>query len=152
MRTSIIVIVIIIFFLLVFVKSMIFSKPKELGVKDGKLEPCPNSPNCISTQADSNDKEHFMIPLSYTTSRDEAKQKIIDIIKNLPRTKIITEKEDYIHSTFTSRLMHYVDDVEFYFDDKAKLIHFRSASRVGYSDMGVNKARMEEITKLFYGK
>jgi uncharacterized protein (DUF1499 family) len=65
------------------------------------------------------------------------------------RAKVITDTGDYIHAEFTSRLFRFVDDVEFSFDDTNKLINFRSASRKGYSDLGVNRKRMEEIRKRF---
>ena len=71
------------------------------------------------------------------------------IIDSLKRTKIITDTENYIHIEFRTALFKFVDDVEFFFNDSEKLIHFRSAARLGYSDMGVNRKRMENITKLF---
>ena len=67
----------------------------------------------------------------------------------MKRTSIITQKDNYIHTTFKSRIFRFVDDIEFYFDDKEKLIHFKSASRVGRNDLGVNRKRMEEIRKRF---
>jgi uncharacterized protein (DUF1499 family) len=67
----------------------------------------------------------------------------------MKRTSIITKKDNYIHATFKSRIFRFVDDVEFYFDDKEKIVHFKSASRVGHSDLGVNRKRMEEIRKRF---
>jgi len=69
-------------------------------------------------------------------------------IASLPRTKLIEEEEAYLHYEFTSRLLRFVDDVEFVFDDESKIIHFRSASRIGYGDRGVNRDRMEEIRRL----
>ena len=74
------------------------------------------------------------------------------IIDSLKRTRIITDSENYIHIEFKTAVFKFVDDVEFYFDDSEKLIHFRSAARLGYSDMGVNRKRMENITKLFLSK
>jgi uncharacterized protein (DUF1499 family) len=66
----------------------------------------------------------------------------------LPRTRLVEEDESYLHYEFTSLLLRFVDDVEFVFDDEAKIIHFRSASRTGYSDLGVNRARMEQVRAL----
>ncbi len=122
-------------------------RPKDIGVKNGLLKACPNSPNCISTQSD--DPIHKFDPLTYTGNKEEAMQKLVKIIKSMERTKIITETDIYLYAEFTSKLMHFVDDVEFYIDDPKKIIHFRSASRLGYSDMGVNRKRMEDITELF---
>ena len=104
----------------------------------------------MNSQASQDDKIHSIAPINYQGTRDEAKQKILKIIKGMPRTKIVKEAEDYIHVTFTTKIMRYVDDVQFYFDDTNKVIHFRSASRVGYSDLGLNRQRMEEIRKLFF--
>ena len=90
-----------------------------------------------------------MSPLSYNTSLEEAKSKILKIINSLKRTRIITDTNNYMHIEFRTAVFRFVDDVEFYFDDSDKIIHFRSAARLGYSDMGVNKKRIENITKLF---
>ena len=121
----------------------------QIGITDGKLAPCPKSPNCVSTQV--SDKKHIIKPLKYSSTLKEAKLKILDIIESLKRTKIINETENYIHAEFRTRTFKFVDDVEFYFDDTEKIIHFRSASRVGWSDMGVNRKRMEKIRKLYEG-
>lgn len=71
-----------------------------------------------------------------------------EVIRSLPRTKLVEEDEAYLHYEFTSLLLRFVDDVEFLFDDGAKMLHFRSASRTGYGDFGVNRRRMEEIRDL----
>jgi uncharacterized protein (DUF1499 family) len=84
--------------------------------------------------------------------RAEAKQALKEIVRSLPRTNLVEENETYLHYEFTSLLLRFVDDVEFLFDDETKTIHFRSASRTGYSDLGVNRRRMEEIRKLAEGK
>ena len=117
------------------------------GVKDGKLGECPRSPNCVSTA--STDPDHHMNPIPYRTSLEEARAKLIRVINSMKRTKIITIEDRYVHVEFRSAVFRFVDDVEFYFDDQEKLIHFRSASRLGYSDLGVNRKRMEQITRLF---
>ena len=120
---------------------------KPIGIVNGKLHPCPKSPNCVSTQAI--DDKQKMEPINYPGSLEEAKTKIISIINSLKRSKIITNEENYIHIEFRTATFRFVDDVEFLFDDKEKVIHFRSRARMGYSDMGVNRKRMEEITNLF---
>lgn len=74
------------------------------------------------------------------------------IVANLPRAKLVEEDETYLHYEFTSLLLRFVDDVEFVFDDETKTIHFRSASRTGYSDLGVNRRRMEEIRAFAEGR
>ena len=114
------------------------------------LAPCPSSPNCVSTQAQ--DEGHAIAPFRYRKSRAEAKEGLKEALRTLPRTKLVEEDESYLHYEFTSLLLRFVDDVEFLFDDDAKIIHFRSASRTGYGDLGVNRKRMEEIRSLVEGK
>ena len=120
---------------------------KPIGIIDGKFHPCPKSPNCVSTQ--STDEKHRMEPIQYSSTVDEAKGKIKNIITSFKRTKLITETENYLHFEFRTATFKFVDDVEFYLDDKEKLIHFRSAARLGWSDMGVNRKRMGKIRELY---
>lgn len=122
-------------------------RPTNLGVTSGKLATCPDSPNCVSSQ--DQDALHNIAPLSYTASKTAAIAKLKEVIVGLPRTKIITETEDYIYAEFTTALMKFVDDVEFFVDDAAKVIHVRSASRLGQSDLGVNRDRIETIRAKF---
>lgn len=114
------------------------------------LAPCPSSPNCVSTTAQ--DQEHAITPFRYEKSRAEAQEALKAVLRSLPRTKLVEEDESYQHYEFTSLLLRFVDDVEFLFDEATKTIHFRSASRTGHSDLGVNRRRMEEIRKLVEGK
>ena len=114
------------------------------------LSPCPSSPNCVSTQAQ--DKGHAIAPFRYRKSRVEAKEALKEVVRSLPRTKLVEEDESYLHYEFTSLLMRFVDDVEFLFDDETKTLHFRSASRTGYGDLGVNRKRMEQVRALVGGK
>jgi uncharacterized protein (DUF1499 family) len=122
-------------------------RPLNLGITDGKLSPCPDSPNCVSSQ--SSDKRHFIEPLRYEGTKHEAMERLIDVIQGMKRCRIITMDDHYIHAEFTSAFFRFVDDVEFYFDSEAKVIHMRSASRIGYSDFGVNRKRMEKVRSLF---
>ncbi|RWZ55284.1 DUF1499 domain-containing protein [Halobacillus fulvus] len=115
-----------------------------LGVKDGKLAPCPSSPNCVSTQAEDDSKK--MAPLPFVGDLKETKDHVSALLKEMDRTEVENETERYLHAVVTSKLMKFKDDVEFYFDEEEGLVHFRSASRVGYSDMGVNRKRMESFT------
>lgn len=120
---------------------------KILGIKDGKLSPCPGSPNCVVSQ--DADKKHYIDPIAYIGDRDEAFANLRTILISLKQAKIIKETNDYMHVEFTSKLFKFVDDVEFYFPEGDSVIHIRSASRVGYSDMGANRKRMENIRSLF---
>ena len=110
------------------------------------LGSCPTSPNCVSTQAQ--DEGHSIVPFRYRKSRAEAKEVLKEIIRSLPRMQLVEEDETYLHYEATSLLLRFVDDVEFLLDDEAKTIHFRSASRSGYGDLGVNRKRMEQVRAL----
>ncbi|MBH8563365.1 DUF1499 domain-containing protein [Nostoc sp. CENA67] len=124
---------------------MVFAgkRPNNLGVRNGKLAPCPNSPNCVSSQ--SSDAVHKIAPLTFTSTPENAIAALKSVIESLPRTKIITESKDYLYAEFKSALLGFVDDVEFYLDRNANVIHVRSASRLGQSDLGVNRQRIETI-------
>lgn len=121
------------------------------GLKNGKLAAPPKSPNCVSSQADPSDAEHHIAPLSFDGDVAKAKAKLLAIVGSMPRTAVQTEDEAYVHVTFTTRVFRWVDDVEFLFDADAGLVHVRSASRTGYSDMGVNRKRVEAIRQVFVG-
>jgi uncharacterized protein (DUF1499 family) len=115
----------------------------------GQLAACPDSPNCVNSQAPAADSVHAIAPLTYSGTADAAKARLREVIGAMPRTKIITDEGNYLHAEFTSQIFRFVDDVEFVIDDTSKTIHFRSASRVGRGDMGVNRNRMEEIRTRF---
>jgi len=118
-----------------------------IGITQGKLSPCPDSPNCVSSQ--SSDPSHYVEPLSYTDSRLDAKTRLLKIIESMPRTQIISNTDNYLHAEFTSLIFRFVDDVEFLFDEEQNLIQVRSASRVGYSDLGMNRKRIEALRQKF---
>lgn len=124
-------------------------RPNNLGVTSGQLIACPNTPNCVNSQSASTDAEHSIAPLTYNSSSAEAIAKLKSVIQGLERTQIITESENYLYAEFKSALMGFVDDVEFYLDEGAKVIHVRSASRLGQSDLGVNRKRIETIRAKF---
>jgi uncharacterized protein (DUF1499 family) len=124
-------------------------RPANLGVTDGRLASCPHSPNCVSTQ--SGDESHRIEPFSYTTSQAEAQEKLSKILRSMKRANIVSIEDNYIYVECKSAIFQFVDDVEFYFDDAHKTIHFRSSSRLGYSDLGVNRRRMETIRQKFLG-
>ena len=118
-------------------------RPEQLGVQDGKLLPCPASPNCVSTQA--TDDIHSIQPLPFSADLAAIRQSVLTAIQALPRTKIITETDDYFHVECRSLLLRFVDDLEIWIDSENQLVHARSASRVGYSDLGVNRQRVETL-------
>ncbi|HYX26713.1 MAG TPA: DUF1499 domain-containing protein [Thermoanaerobaculia bacterium] len=113
-----------------------------------RLAPCPRTPNCVSTQAREGSSKR-MEPIPYSGSLAQAHAKLVEVLRNYPRTRIVREEPDYLKAECRSAFFHFVDDVEFVFDDAAKRIHFRSASRLGRRDFGVNRQRMEEIAAAF---
>lgn len=125
------------------------TRPDTIGVKDGQLAAVPSSPNCVSSQAPEGDAEHYIAPLTFSGSAGEAIAKAKSIVASMERTEIITESSNYLYAEFTTKLMGYVDDVEFYADDAAKTLHVRSASRLGKSDLGLNRQRIESIRAQF---
>jgi uncharacterized protein (DUF1499 family) len=117
-----------------------WKRPADLGVREGRLAPCKRTPNCVSSQANPADLEHYIAPIhgSLAAARDA--------LKSMPRTTIIEEQPGYVYAEFRSRLLRYVDDVELYFD--GQVIHVRSCSRLGRRDFGVNRRRMEDLRRL----
>lgn len=122
-------------------------RPNDLGVKNGRLKPPPASPNAVSSQAQ--DASHAIAPLSYTGSAVRAMDALVAVVEATPRTRVVSRTNDYLYAEYESALMGFVDDVEFWFEPNAKVIHVRSASRLGYSDFGVNRARIEDIRRKF---
>jgi uncharacterized protein (DUF1499 family) len=124
--------------------------PTDLGVHDGKLKPPSMTPNSVSSQAslypDHPQRAYADIPpLSLKGGPEATLNCIADIIESMEGGKIIKREPDYLYARFTTRLMKYVDDAEFWFDPAEKVIQVRSASRLGKSDLGVNRARIEFI-------
>jgi uncharacterized protein (DUF1499 family) len=125
--------------------SKVSKIPSNLGVTDGQLALCPTSPNCVSSQAEG--EKHRVAPLPLTGSPAEAMDRIASILTETPRVSIITRTATYLHAEFRSALFRFVDDVEVFIDEDEGAIHFRSASRTGYSDLGVNRKRVEALKK-----
>jgi len=117
------------------------------GAKANRLSPCPDSPNCVSSQ--STDKAHFIDPLTYQDSPAEARQRLITILKSTKRVRLVKVDTDFIHAEFRSFIFRFVDDVTFYFSSEETIIHVRSASRTGYYDFGANRRRVERLRSAF---
>lgn len=123
----------------------------DLGINNGELTPCPKTPNCVNSQAVG--EKQYIQPIRYAGTQQEARARLLQILDSLKRTKILTAQENYIRAEFTSALFRFVDDVEFYFPEEQAgetVIHIRSASRIGYSDLGANRKRIERIRSEFY--
>jgi uncharacterized protein (DUF1499 family) len=131
---------------LIFVVILLANCSGTKPILIGQFPPCPDKPNCVSSK--SSLSLHKIAPLTYEGNSENAREKLLGIINSMPRTQRSMDNENFIHVEFTSKVFQFVDDVEFYFESP-RTIHFRSASRVGHSDMGVNRDRMEEIRRLF---
>ncbi|MBE9043536.1 DUF1499 domain-containing protein [Pleurocapsales cyanobacterium LEGE 10410] len=140
--------------------SLIYSVPAlAIGIDNGYLEPCPSSPNCVISQrllrrettepaltvGQDGDEDHEIEPIAYQGDRANARESLLKVLSVVPRTKVIEQTGNYIRSESTSRIFKFVDDVEFYLPEDENVIHVRSASRVGESDLGVNRRRIEQI-------
>jgi uncharacterized protein (DUF1499 family) len=119
-------------------------RPADLGVRDGRLKPAPSTPNAVTSQAPAGDSHHIE-PLRYRGARDAVLPALAAIVRSMPRTAIVAQTSDYLHAEFTTALMGYVDDVEFALLAEPGVVHVRSASRLGASDFGVNRKRVEAI-------
>lgn len=117
-----------------------WKRPDNLGVRDGRLAPCKRTPNCVSSQANPADLEHYIAPIhgSLAAAREA--------VRSMPRTTVVVEKADYLYAEFRSLLLGYVDDVELYFD--GQVLQVRSCSRLGRRDFGVNRKRVEALRRL----
>lgn len=114
------------------------------------LDPCPKTPNCVSTLAPPDDRQHAMPPIPFTIPPQAVVHAIMDVVAEQPRARVVSRDTQYVRAEFRSRLFRFVDDVVFYVDLAAHVVHFRSASRVGRSDFGVNRKRMELLSQAIH--
>lgn len=129
-----------------------WKRPDHLGVKDGRLAPPKVTPNCVASQADPADVEHYIAPISFQGDAKEAMAAVRKAVEGMHDATVIRQDGAYLYAEFRTRLMRFVDDVEFLHDGKAGLIHVRSASRLGRRDFGVNRARIEAIRARIEGR
>jgi uncharacterized protein (DUF1499 family) len=120
-------------------------KPTNLGVSGGLLRECPDSPNCVSSQA--GDADHRIAPLIYKDEPESAFARLKQILVSREDTEMVEELPGYLRVEFHTLL--FIDDGEFLLDVERRLIQLRSASRLGYSDLGKNRSRLEEIRQRF---
>ena len=123
--------------LLPFLSACAGEPPQDIGVRDGRLIACPESPNCVSSYESS--EEHAIAAL------DGNLNQVQQILVAMDGANIVEQSNNYLYAEFTSSLMGFVDDVEFLYDAASNTTQVRSASRVGYSDMGANRSRVEAI-------
>ena len=129
-----------------------WKRPDNLGVKAGRLAPPKSTPHCVSSQADPGDAEHYIAPIAFRGAAVEAMAAVRKAAEGMQGATVIRQEADYLYAEFRTRLMGFVDDVEFAFDENAGLIHVRSASRLGRRDFGVNRARVEALRSRIEGR
>jgi uncharacterized protein (DUF1499 family) len=125
-------------------------KPSStLGVSEGRLAPARRSPNNVSSQTDPEDSVHYVAPLKFTGSAATAMAALRAIVAGTPRTLVVKNEANYLYAEYKSRLLGFVDDVEFLAAEHEGVIHVRSSSRLGRRDFGVNRKRIESVRALF---
>ena len=127
-------------------------RPDNLGVKDGCLASCGRRLNCVSSQAEPADAQRFVAPILFKGSAVDALAAVRRAVESMQRATVVRHEGNYLHAEFRSRLMGYVDDVEFTYDDKAGVLHLRSASRLGRRDYKVNRKRVEALRARIEGR
>ncbi len=128
------------------VAARVVAPQHTLGVNNGELAPCPSTPNCVTTGQGTPDQQ--MLPYSYSGTPDAARAALVAVVQATGGT-IVTEQADYIHALYRSPTMGFPDDVEFYLLPEGGTVAFRAGARMGRSDLGVNRARMEELGQAF---
>ena len=123
--------------------------PADLGARQGRLAACPAKPNCVSSQAA--DASHRTEPFPFTGSATEALAILARVVAGEPGATIVSRGDGYLYATFQTPLMGFVDDVEFVVDAARRVIDVRSASRLGHSDLGTNRKRVETLRAAFAG-
>ncbi len=120
--------------------------PEDIGVFDNKFSPCPESPNCVSS--DANDKGHAVDVFKLNKNLENNWKEIHDVVNSLSRTKIISFDEKYIHAECSSAVFGFVDDLQLHLREQGEYVAVKSAARLGYSDFGVNRKRVTDLREL----
>ncbi|MDP1650556.1 MAG: DUF1499 domain-containing protein [Rubrivivax sp.] len=131
--------------------------PGNMGVHDGKLKPPSNTDNSVGSQAalwpgHPRRQAAHIEPLALVGDGPATMLRLRDVVAAMPGARIVTLRDDYLYAQFTSRVMKYTDDIEFWFDRAAGVVQVRSASRLGKRDFGVNRARVEAIRAQLHGR
>ena len=127
--------------------------PADLGVRDGKLKAPSATPNSVSSQALlwPGHEAAQIEPLALRGSGPETMMRLKAVVEAMPGAKVVEVRGDYLYAQFTTRLMRYVDDTEFWVDPAAGVVQVRSASRLGEKDFNVNRERVEAIRSRLAG-
>jgi uncharacterized protein (DUF1499 family) len=122
-------------------------RPADLGVREGRLAPVPQTPNAVSSQTDS--EAHRVEPLRYTGDAASAFSRLRALVAGWPGAAVVADAPGYLHAEVATPWLRFVDDLELLLDPAAGVVHVRSASRLGYSDLGTNRRRVEAIRRQF---
>lgn len=120
-------------------------RPDNLGVREGRLAACKRTPNCVSSQTEPADRQHYIEPIAFAGAPADAMAALQQVVAAAEGAHIVRATSDYLYAEFRSRVMRFVDDVEFALDPARGVIHVRSAARLGVRDFGVNRARVEAL-------
>jgi len=126
------------------------SKIPILGIDNGQLTPCPDKPNCVNSF--SKNEAQYIEPIIISGTKIAVKNDILKVVNEFDNSKVTVTEDSYVRAEFTSNFLRFVDDVEFYFPETTvnnTAIHVRSGARVGYSDLGVNRERVEQLRMKF---
>jgi len=123
--------------------SIASCRSSAVGLEGGRLRPCPSSPNCVCSEYP--DGDAGIAPLAFSGNPRAAFDSLVAFLREEPRVELLTVESDYVHAVFRTRIFRFRDDVEFRLDENGGVIHVRSASRVGHSDLGANRERVDSI-------
>jgi len=123
------------------------TRPQNLGAPGSKLRPPPRNPNGVSSQADASDAGHYIAPLRFKGDPAKAWERLVAALRAMPRVEVINDSGSYLHAECSSAALGFIDDLECVLDRKGRVIHVRSAARLGRRDFGVNRARVEALRK-----
>jgi uncharacterized protein (DUF1499 family) len=118
--------------------------PPELGARDGALSPCRVRTNCVRSGDPALGERP---PIPYLGTRAETERALLDAVSSLPGARVVERRGDYVRAECRTRVLRFVDDLELLFDDARAVVHFRSSSRVGRNDFGVNRQRVAELQR-----
>lgn len=118
----------------------------DLGLENGRLKPLGDKPNGVSTEAESSKRVE---PWHFKDSTEETREAVLAAMNSYGGVRLVDSEPNYLRFVFITPLMRFRDDAEFHLDEESRLVHFRSESRAGYSDMGLNRRRFEELTRLY---
>lgn len=127
-------------------------RPDNLGVKEGRLALCGRRLNCVSSQAEAGDAQRHVASIPFRGNAVDAIAAARRAVESMQRATVVRHESNYLHAEFRSKWMGYVDDVEFTYDEKAGVLHVRSASRLGRRDYDVNRKRVEVLRSRIEGR